>query len=70
MTIQFDKSIYSETAVKQAIEDYTSIAEINMISTPESYICSINQSDYPMETTALEFSNYVLNLTVMCEKEA
>lgn len=69
MTVQFDKSIYSEKAVKKAIEDYLPIAEIDMISTSQSCICSIIRSEYPMETTALEFSNYVLNLSVMSENE-
>ena len=69
MIIQFDKSIYMEAAVRQAINDYASIAEIKMTSTSECCICSINRSDYPIELTALEFSNYVLNLTVMKAEE-
>ena len=68
MTIRFDKSLYSEKAIRQAIADYTSLAEISMTSSPESCVCTIVRSDYPIETTALEFSNYVLNLTVMGEK--
>lgn len=68
MTIQFDKSIYSETAIRQGINDYAYLAEIELSSTSKHYICSIIRSDYPMEITALEFSNYVLNLTVMKEK--
>lgn len=67
MKIEFDKTIYSENAVRQAINDYASIADIDMINTPERCVCLINRSDYPMETTILEFSNYVLNLSVMSE---
>lgn len=69
MRIEFDKTIYSEKAVRQAINNYATIANIEMINTPESYVCSINQSVYPIETTLLEFSNYVLNLSVMSEKK-
>ena len=69
MIIEFDKTIYSEKAVRQAINTYASIANIEMINTPERCVCSINQSIYPIETTLLEFSNYVLNLSVMSEKE-
>lgn len=68
MTIEFDKTIYSEKAVRQAIDSYASIADIEMINTQESCVCSINQSVYPIETTLLEFSNFVLNLSVMSEK--
>ena len=67
MTILFDKSIYTEKAVRQAIEDYKSIAKIELFCTSEHCDCSIISSEYPMKTTALEFSNYVLNLTVMSE---
>lgn len=69
MKIEFDKAIYSENAVKQAIHDYASIADIELVDTQERSICSINRSVYPIETTLLEFSNYVLNLSVMSEKE-
>lgn len=69
MKTEFDKGIYSEKAIRQAIKDYASIADIEMINTPERCVCSINRSDLPIETTLLEFSNYVLNLSVMSEKE-
>lgn len=69
MTIRFDKTLYSEKAVKQAIADYASLAVIIMSNSPECSICTIVRSEYPLETTALEFSNYVLNLTVMGEKK-
>ena len=69
MTIRFDKTLYSEKAVKQAIADYASLAVIIMTNSPECCVCTIVRSEYPLETTALEFSNYVLNLTVMGEKK-
>lgn len=70
MKVVFDKNLYYETAVRRAIDDYSELAEIKMTSTPDSCVCSIIRSDYPLETTTLEFSNYVLNLSVMSEKNA
>ena len=69
MKIWFDKTFYSEIAIKRAIKDYAPLAEIKMNSTPECCICTISRSKYPMKTTILEFSNYVLNLSVMSEKK-
>lgn len=69
MIIEFDKEIYPEKAVRQAIIDYASIADIGMSNTSEKCICSINRSVYPIEITLLEFSNYVLNLSVTSEKK-
>lgn len=70
MIVEFDKTIYSEKAVRRAIADYAGFTEIEMTSTPEACVCSVVRSDYSMEKTALEFSNYVLNLSVMSGKEA
>lgn len=70
MTVVFDKDLYSESAVRQAIADYAEIAVIEMISNEKSCVCTIVRSEYPLGTTALEFSNYVLNLSVMSEKDA
>ncbi len=70
MTVVFDKDLYSESAVRQAILDYAEIAEIGLICSEDNCVCTIIRSEYPLETTALEFSNYVLNLSVMSEKDA
>ena len=70
MIVEFDKTIYSEKAVRQAITDYAGFAEIELTITPAACVCSIVRSDYSMEETVLEFSNYVLNLSVMSGKEA
>ena len=70
MTVVFDKDLYSESAVRQAISDYAEIAKIELTGNDDSLVSTIVRSEYPLETTALEFSNYVLNLSVMSEKNA
>ena len=69
MIIKFDKSIYHEQAITQAICDYKSIATIESYDIPGFCVCIIKTSKYLMDKTALEFSNYVLNLSIMREKE-
>lgn len=64
MTVVFDATLYSKEAIQQAIKDYESIAQINLSIQPEQYICSIEKASFPEEQTSLEFSNYVLALTV------
>lgn len=68
MIVKFDKALYSYRAIRQAIIDYSSVADIDIIDSDDSFICSINKSRYDMGVTKLEFSNYVLNLSVMSEK--
>ncbi len=62
--IQFDTSLYSADAVLKAIEDYKDIASISCIKSHNKMICSIEHSEYDLDLTAHEFSNYVLGLTV------
>ena len=64
MTIEFDKQLYSDAAVKQAIRDYKDIAQIICSSTKQGVQCTIVKSAYDMLLTKLEFCNYVLSLSV------
>lgn len=68
MIVQYDKGLYSEMAIRQAIKDYSSFADIELTDSADSFVCVFNRSDYSMEKTILEFSNYVLTLSVMSEK--
>ena len=68
MIVCFDKTIYSESAVRQAIKDYSAIAQIELMDSGKEYSCFVKQSKYSLEKTILEFSNYVLSLSVMSEK--
>ena len=72
--IAFDLSLYSEDAVLRAIQDYKGIAEIEYKATQKNpgldnnaekqIECVISHSMYDIETTRLEFCNYVLSLTI------
>ena len=70
LKLEFDPEIYTEKAVKKSIEDYRDIAKITFNnSNPDAYICNIEHSKYPDEITAVEFANYVLELTVTISAE-
>ena len=63
--LEFDGALYPASAVRRAISDYTSIAKIAIEETEKGCICRIEASAAPMELTALEFANYVLELSCM-----
>ena len=69
MTLRYDSSLYSEEAIRQAVLDYAAIADIEISSSDDSYNCHIIKSKYSLKQTALEFSNYILVLSVMKECE-
>lgn len=60
-TIELDSRIYGAKAVKAAVKDYSSSAEITMEKAGDSFIITI--SSYPEEyedTIEQEFCNYAL----------
>ena len=61
--LEFDGALYPVSAVRRAISDYASIARIAIEETEKGCICRIEASVAPMELTALEFANYVLELS-------
>ena len=63
MKIEFDPFLYSEKAVKKAIEDYRNIAEITY-SCKNTIQCELSNSIYDIRLTEHEFVNYVLLLSV------
>lgn len=65
--LEFDLALYSAEAVFQAAKAYAAIAQIEVEREPGLCRCSILRSAAPMELTALEFANYVLELS--CRKE-
>lgn len=69
MIVHFDQTIYKEQAVAMAIRDYQQVAEILLKVKPFCFECNIVHSIYPIDITALEFSNYVLNQTVSISSE-
>ena len=62
--IRFDLELYQETAVLQGIQDYQDIAIIHPQVHDRFIDCRITESQYDMDLTEKEFSNYVLCLTV------
>ena len=66
--LEFDLALYSAEAVFQAAKAYAAIAQIEVGRGPGLCRCRILRSSAPMERTALEFSNYVLELS--CRKDA
>lgn len=65
--LEFDLALYSAEAVFLAVKAYTAIAQIEVEQEPGLFRCRILRSAAPMELTAMEFSNYVLELS--CRKE-
>lgn len=65
--IRFDLSIYQESAVLSAIQDYRSIADIRCEKTHNEMLCEIVRSEYDPGLTEKEFCNYVISLTVSME---
>lgn len=64
MEIDFDKQLYHEEAVRQAIADYREIAHVIFQPTMTGFRCSFLESKYDLQLTRLEFCNYVLSLSV------
>ena len=62
--LEFDSVLYKKDAVKQAITDYQDLAEIHFQDFSSKYICEVSQTKYDLDETCLEFSNYVLELTI------
>ena len=62
--ITFDLSLYSSQAIKQAISDYQNIAQIRSHQTDTGVECYLEKAKYDLKLTEMEFSNYVLCLTV------
>lgn len=63
--IAYDKSLYSRQAIERAIEDYREIAHIFLTENKEEYLCEFREAQGEIELIQNEFSNYVLNLTIM-----
>ncbi len=65
--ISFDAALYNLKALEQAVRDYTKIAKIRIHDRGDKYECEILQTQVEPELLIHEFSNYVLDLSVMME---
>ena len=63
IALEFDGALYPASTVRKAVSDYAPIARIVMEETEKGCICRIEASAAPIELTALEFANYVLELS-------
>ena len=63
--ISFDKSIYLKDAVIRACTDYMELANIKIKEQDGRIFCEMKNAKANPELITDEFSNYVLNLTVM-----
>lgn len=66
--LEFDLALYSAEAVFLAVKAYAAIAQIEVEREPGLCRCRILRSSASLELTALEFANYVLELS--CRKDA
>lgn len=60
--ILFYKSIYSPLAIQRAVADYSQICEIEVLETENVIRCIFTNSRFGLQQTALEFSNYLLEI--------
>ncbi len=65
--VLFSKEIYTVDTIMQAICDYKELAAISVKDTDNSYRVIFTDTVYPLELTAKEFENYIINLT--CKKK-
>ena len=61
--IILDGTIYSESIVKKAIKDYSTIAKIRFESKDNNIKCEFISSKYELEKTIKEFENYIIDLS-------
>ena len=64
MKIEFDNELYIRKAIEQGIIDYNDITPIQLWEDNNKYICEIEHTGDEAELIGLEFSNYVLNMTL------
>ena len=60
--VEFDLSIFSETVILKAIEDYREFCNIGISKTNGLMICEFSDCKYETVATINEFSNYVIDL--------
>lgn len=63
VALEFDGALYPASAVRRALSDYASIARIVMRKRKKAVSAELKLLSAPIERTALEFANYVLELS-------
>ena len=60
--MSYPVSVYDGTLINQAIKDYGTICCISCSRKEDEIICTFSRSVADLELTALEFSNYLIEL--------
>lgn len=63
ISLQFPKSVYSEEAVIAAIDAYHNICRIEFSEAKNNLLCVLSDSVTDLEITALEFCNYLIEVS-------
>lgn len=62
MKIKLNKEIYSAQHIRQAVSDYSSLADIRTTEENGYFVCSFLACRYDDQLTAKEFVNYITDL--------
>ena len=60
----FDLDIYSNKAINDTIMAFGELAQISTRQEENCIYCTLDSCKYEYEQTALEFQNYILQLTI------
>lgn len=61
--LKLSKIIYEHENIKEAVDDFSTMAYFKVTEFDEYYLISISDSKYPEERTVKEFENYLIDLT-------
>lgn len=62
ISVTFPTSVYDRRLIDRAVQDYYGICTIELTGTADYTSCSFSRSVTDLEVTALEFSNYLIEL--------
>lgn len=62
LSLTYPKSVYNMAQVERAAQDYQGICRVAVTEDSADIICTFSRSIAGLERTALEFSNYLIEL--------
>lgn len=63
ISLQYPKSVYNAESVSFAIQGYRNICRIEVTEDKDHILCVLTNSVTDLEVTALEFCNYLIELS-------
>lgn len=60
--LQLSSEIFSLKAVREAVQAYSALAHIEILSKPDGWLLSFTNCRYDPQLTIREFTNYLINL--------